>query len=111
VGTLERRLQEGEITLVCVDPQFGERVRALRGSLLRDRVRVVLADDADALSRLDSGERVLLTRAAREQLGDVNFRLLVPCDPAFSHDASREMSRLLVLLNLEAERRVRAGGL
>ncbi|MBW3628238.1 MAG: GAF domain-containing protein [Gemmatimonadetes bacterium] len=110
VATVDRRIQDGEIILVCVDPRFGERVRALRESLVRDRVRVVLAGDAEALAQLDPAEPVLLTRAAREQIGEVNFRLLVPRYPAFSHEASREVSRLLVQLNLEAERRVRAAG-
>ena len=54
---VEERLRQRELTVVCVDARFGERVRAMRGGRYASRVRVVLADDAAALATLDPPSR------------------------------------------------------
>lgn len=78
VAFVQRRLRSGELTVVCAEPAFGERVRSIAGREVVGRVRVVLADDARGVAALDAAEPVLLTRAARERLGDVRLPLLVP---------------------------------
>lgn len=94
------RLERHPLTVVCVDPRFGARVCSLRAGVYRDRIRIVLADDEEAVETLDRDEPVFLTRAARERLGSVPFRLLVPHSPAFDVAFARDLSRVLIGLNL-----------
>ncbi|CAN5237661.1 hypothetical protein BH20GEM2_BH20GEM2_13040 [soil metagenome] len=104
VAAAERRLRRGPLTVVCVDPQFGERARAIRDGAYRDRIRVVLADDARALALLDRSEEVVLTQAARARLGDdAELPLLVPLSPSISPESARELAEAIIRLNLEAE--------
>ncbi|MBA2245931.1 MAG: PAS domain-containing protein [Gemmatimonadetes bacterium] len=104
VAAVERRLREGELTVVCVDPGFGERVLDICGERHRERVRIVLADDAESVATLDPVEPVLLTRAALQRLGSVKLRLLVPFSPSFSPLSARALAEVLVRLNLEMAR-------
>jgi hypothetical protein len=99
-----RRLRQRELTVVCVDARFGERVRAMRGGRYASRVRVVLADDAEALAVLDPAEPVLLTRAAHERLEGIELRPLVPLSTFISPACARALTELLVPLNVEARR-------
>jgi DNA-binding transcriptional regulator YhcF (GntR family) len=102
---IRRRLEEGRLTVVAVDPRFGERIRVLYGEGADDdRIRVILADDPGAVAELDPSEPVLLTRAAHERLGEVDLTLLFPHAPSFSPESARELAEVLIRLNQEAER-------
>jgi DNA-binding transcriptional regulator YhcF (GntR family) len=104
VETIERRLCEERLTIVCVDSAFPARLRSLCGGKYRDRIHVVLADDTQGLAEIDRTQPVLLTRAAHEKLGTIDFRLLVPHSPSFSPAFERDLSEVIILLNLEASR-------
>lgn len=99
-AAIRRRLEEGRLTVVAVDPRFGERIRTLYGEGADDdRVRVLLAEDARAVAALDPSEPVLLTRAAHERLGDVDLTLLFPHSPSFSAESARELAEIMIQLN------------
>lgn len=97
-------LRERDLTVVCVDPSYGERMRALQGGAYRERVRVVTVDDDDTLAALDRSEAVLLTPAARQRLGQPDFRLVAPMYPSFSLDFARKVAEALVRINLQGGR-------
>ncbi len=105
VGIIERQLRDGRLTLIAVDPAFGERFRSVYGSAspAGDRIHVVLASDAQAIARLDRLEPVLVTRAARRQLPDLDLPLLLPRYPSISNESAHEITNCLIRLNLEAE--------
>jgi hypothetical protein len=103
VETIQKRLREGPLTVVAVEPAFGDRMRAMYADEAPDRVRVVLADDRAALDGLDHDEPVLLTRAARQVLGpDAELPQLLPHSPTFSPHTARELLGVIIRLNLEA---------
>lgn len=104
VDTVQRRLRESGVTIVAVEAEFGNRMRAMYTDLIEssEQLRVVLADDPEAVSALDPREPVLLTRAARARLGDVRLPLLVPHSPTLSPQTARELLGLLIRLNVEA---------
>jgi PAS domain S-box-containing protein len=104
VRAVEDRLRRGDLTVVCTDARFGERVRTMRGGLYAPRVRVLLADDREALATLDAAEAVLLTRAAYERLDGMELRPLVPLSPFISPASARTLTELLVRRNVEARR-------
>jgi hypothetical protein len=99
---IERRLRAGhDVTVVCVDPRFGDRIRFVYASDEPERVHVVRAADKLAVARLDPSEPVLLTRAARRLLmDDVHLALLAPHSPTLSFESARELSEALIHLNL-----------
>ena len=103
-AAIERHLQRDSLTVVCTDASFGERVRALRGGRYRDLIHIVLADDHEALGRLDPARPVLMTRTAHQRLGGVDLRLLVPLSPFLSAASARLLLETLVRLNIEARR-------
>lgn len=99
---IERRLREGDLMVVCADARFGERIRYVYGGELQDRVQVVLASDAWAVAHLNPSEPVLLTRAARRRLlDDVDLPLIVPHSPTLSFESARELSEVIIRLNLD----------
>ena len=102
-SVIERRLRAGRLTLIAVDPEFGERFRSIHGPMSTDpnAIRVVLASDASAIARLDRLEPVLATRAARRQLADLDLPLLLPRYPSISAESGREITNCLIRLNLE----------
>lgn len=104
VDAVERYLQDGQLTVICTDRTFADRVLALRGGIYKDRIRIVLADDAEAIAALDRSEPVFLTLAAHQQLGPVDLRLLVPHSRSFSPAFERNLSEAIIQLNLEASR-------
>lgn len=104
VRVVEEQLRRGDLTVVCTDERFGERMRAMRGGLYAPRLRVVLADDAAAVAALDPAHPVLLTRAAHERLGGTELRPLVPLSPFISPSSARTLTELLVRFNVEARR-------
>lgn len=104
VDAVEHHLRNGQLTVICTDPAFAERVRALRGGMYKDQIRVIFADDAEAIAALDRSEPVFLTLAAHRQLGSVNLRTLVPHSQSFSPAFERNLSEAIIQLNLEALR-------
>jgi hypothetical protein len=103
VETIQKRLREGPLTVVAVEPSFGDRMRAMYADESPDRVRVVLADDHAGLRRLDPDEPVLLTRAARQHLAPgEELPMLLPHSPTFSPHTARELLGVIIRLNLEA---------
>ena len=104
-AAIHRRLDQGQLTAVVVDPRYGERMHAIYDEAAGEasRVRVLLADDAGAMAELDPSEPVLLTRAAHERLGDVDLTLLFPHSPSFSPESARKLAEVLIRLNREAE--------
>jgi DNA-binding transcriptional regulator YhcF (GntR family) len=109
IETVQRQIRNGGVTLVCVDPEFGNRLRAMYADAIDGpgQIRVVLADDAEAVAALDRDEPAMLTLAARERLGD-GFAfppLLLPHSPTFSAHTARELLQLIIRLNLSAAER------
>ncbi|HSU14183.1 winged helix-turn-helix domain-containing protein [Longimicrobium sp.] len=103
VETIQKRLREGPLTVVAVEPSFGDRMRAMYADETPERVRVVLAGDREGLRALDPDEPVLLTRAARQSLGpDDDLPMLLPHSPTFSPHTARELLGVIIRLNLEA---------
>lgn len=103
VTAIERRLSDDMLTVVCVDPAFGDQLRSIRGGEAPDRIRVVLADDAAAIAELDPDGPVLLTRAAKERLGEPKFTPLVPLAPFIAPESARDIAELMIRLHMEAE--------
>lgn len=95
------RLDEGPLTVVCVDPRFGERIRSIAGPERRERVRVVLASDRDALAELGPDQPALVTTAAQARLQGGPSPILQNI-PAFAPDSAAEIAFLLIRLNLES---------
>jgi hypothetical protein len=102
-ATLERRVREGTLIVVCADPAFGERIRSIYGGADPARVRVVTADDVASMRALDPEEPVLLTLAARRLLGETPLQSLLPHSPTISPQSARELAELLVRLNVAKE--------
>ncbi len=103
VETVQRRIRSGGVTLVCVDPEFGNRLRDMYAEG-DGQIRVCLVDDREALAGLDPDEPVIVTRAARTRLGDDDRLppLLLPHSPTFSAHTARELLQLIIRLNLAA---------
>jgi DNA-binding transcriptional regulator YhcF (GntR family) len=95
------RLREGPLTVICVDPRFGDRVRSIAGPEYEDRVRVVLAKDKKAVNALDPDQSVLISTAAMAQVKRHPPPLMTDV-PAFSPESAAELALLLIRLNLEA---------
>lgn len=104
---IRSRLEAGSLTFVVADRRFGERMRTVYGETTGhpDRLHVVMAEDAHALAALDRRQSVILTRAAHEQLGDVDLPLLFPHSPTLSPECERELAEVLVRLNRQGGRR------
>jgi DNA-binding transcriptional regulator YhcF (GntR family) len=104
VETLQRRVAEGPITVIAVEPEFGTRMRAMYSDLMENPqlLRVVLASDAEAIAALDPDEAVVLTRAARSVIGEIGNPLIIPHSPTFSAQTAREILGLIIRLNVEA---------
>lgn len=106
VENIQRRLKEGRITVVAVDPEFGNRMRSMytQDDGDPDRIRVVLADDPRVLHLLDPDEPVVLSRAARLKLGEraEAFPMLVPHSPTISAQSARELLEVIIRLNVQA---------
>ena len=100
---IEGQLEKAGLTLVCTDPAFGEQLRSVYPGRAH-HIRVVLADDADALAELPPTEPVLLTRAARAQLGEIGLPMLLPHASSLAPESARELAELMIRLNMEAKR-------
>lgn len=109
IETVQRQIRNGGVTLVCVDPEFGNRLRAMYADATDgpEQIRVVAVDDAEAIAALNRDEPAMLTLAARERLAE-NFDfppLLLPHSPTFSAHTARELLQLIIRLNLSAAER------
>ena len=101
-GIIERRVRVEGLTAIVADPRYGERFRALYGRTDgAGGLRVVLADDAPTIAMLDRFEPVLVTRAARRLLPDLELPLLLPRYPSISPESTRVLAEHLIRLNLE----------
>lgn len=101
-GIIERRARAGGLTAIVADPRYGERFRALYGRADgAGGIRVVPAGDAPAIAMLDRFEPVLVTRAARRLLPDLDLPLLLPRYPSISPESTRALAEHLIRLNLE----------
>lgn len=103
VSAIEQHLEEGGLTVICVDPEFGEQVRTLYGGDSPDRIRIITADDERSLASLDPEGPVLLTRAARERLGEAVPTSIAPLAPFISPESARQIAELMIRLHLAAE--------
>ena len=105
VSGLDRRLAREGLTVVCVDPAFGDQLRsvAVQGGTNPERIRVVLVDDTQAIAELDPLTPVLLTLAAKERLGDTALTPLLPLTPFISPESARQLSELMIRLHMVAE--------
>jgi DNA-binding transcriptional regulator YhcF (GntR family) len=110
--TIETHLRRGPLTVICVDPEFGKRVRFVYSDQHPDQIRVVLAEDRWAVRQLAPAEPVLLTRAARRQLldvvDDIAFKTVVPHSPTLSYTSAQEIAEIIVRLNINAAHTVSA---
>lgn len=102
VRALERRVATGEMTVICLDPRFLERVRLVVGGEHAERIRGVLASDTETIRRLDPRVPVLISHAARARLGDAAPPTMLPGAPALSRESAGELAEVLVRYNLEA---------
>lgn len=100
VRAAEDRLRLGALTAVVTDARYGERLRALAGG---ERLRVILADDEEAVAALDPAEPVLMTRAAQQRVRRP-LRLLAPVSPAFSISRAQDLAAVLISGNMRAHR-------
>ena len=100
---IERRLQSGHpLTVVVVDPAFGERLRALYGRAGGPHlIHPVLAGDREAIQHLDPTEPALVTRAARRALPDLDVPLLLPRFPSISLESTRELVGAIIRANAD----------
>ena len=108
VETIQRHIRERTLTVIALESTFGDRMRAMYAEEQPERIHTVLADDREAIARLDPDEPVLLTRAARQRLGDdTEIPMLLPHSPTFSPHTARELLGIIIRLNVEASK---AGG-
>ncbi len=101
--TLERRLRNGRVNAVIADVRFAERMRSAYGGIYKEQLRIVLADDSEAVAALDPFQPVILTDAAHRRLGNMSRSELVPHSPCISAESAQTVAELLIRLNLEAE--------
>jgi DNA-binding transcriptional regulator YhcF (GntR family) len=91
-------------TLVCVCPRFGDRIRLHYQHMgVPDRLRVVLADDDDAVASLDRRQPVLISRAAQKRLGSSGLQPVAPHYPSLSPESAEQIIGLLVRANARTE--------
>ena len=100
---IERRVAGAGLTAIVADPKYAERFMNLYGS--RGPIRIVYAQDRSAIALLSRSEPVLVTRAARRMLPDLDLPLLVPLYPSISAESARELAELIIRLNLRQEKR------
>ena len=94
---IDRRLREGPVTAVVVDPKF-----AARGSAYfsvtrhKERIRYVLVDRVEEEGIDPSAPEVLVTRAARRVLGMEDYHLLPPPLRVISPSSARSLYETIV---------------
>lgn len=98
---IERQLREGELTVVCNDVRFGERIRRVYARDSPALVHVVSTNNKQAIKRLNPNVPVLLTRAAHKTLAGTTLTMLVPHSPTLSLESARELFEVIIRLNLD----------
>lgn len=102
---IRRHLQHAPLTLVCVDPGLGDRLKSVVPVEYAGRVRVILTHDRSALDRLDpKREPLLVSTAARARLRR-DLPSILHDLPALSNESAADLSHLLIRFNLEAEQK------
>jgi DNA-binding transcriptional regulator YhcF (GntR family) len=102
VEQISKYLREEEsVTIVCVDPEFGDRIRLQYRDHIRNdgQLRVVLWSDEEQLKTVDRSRPVLVTRAAHKRLGGGLVKRVGPYYPSVSPDSAHEIIRCLIGLN------------
>ncbi|CAA9300635.1 MAG: hypothetical protein AVDCRST_MAG68-373 [uncultured Gemmatimonadetes bacterium] len=98
---VDRVLQGPSVTVVYVDPRYEDRARLfLAVTPYLDRIRFVPLDRLGDLPLDLARPDVLLTRAARRQLGMDDFHLVPPPPPVVSSESARELFGAIVRLAL-----------
>lgn len=113
VESVARRLDHEDLVVVAAEAEFGERIRAMYAGRVRDpdRIRVLLAGrDREAVRRLDPTRTILLTRAARARLPGVPLPPFLAHSPTLSPATARELSQVIIRLNMRADGRAGEGG-
>jgi DNA-binding transcriptional regulator YhcF (GntR family) len=103
VDAVQRHLRAQPLTVIAVDPVFGDRIRAMYDEMLSgpDQIRVILAHESDRIGQLGPDEPVIFTRAARERIGDLPNPMLVPHSPTLSPQSARELLEVLIRFNVD----------
>lgn len=104
VRALEKRLALGDLTVICVDPRFLERIRLVIGGEHGYRIRGVLVHDEEAIGRLDRNEPVLVSDSARKRRPGLDFPSVIPPGTVLSRESTDELIEMLVRFNVEAMR-------
>jgi DNA-binding transcriptional regulator YhcF (GntR family) len=100
VRQVAERVQEGRLTVACVDPRYLERIRLVVGEEYADRIHGVLASDREAVARISPQEAVLVSRAAHVALGDMDIASPLPMWPVISVESAGEILRRMIRINL-----------
>lgn len=104
IDEVRRALEEREVTVICVDPRFLERLRLVVGGAYADRIRGLLVAERGDIARLDPRWPVLVSRAARLRLRGVELPppALSIDRPVVSPRSAGDLIELIVRANLEA---------
>lgn len=99
---VDQLLEEGKLTLVVADPAFGDRIQAAYREQGRTipATALIIARERERISALPTTRPVLITRAARRVLGDVQVGHLVAEAPTLSVDTIRQMAEVIIMRNL-----------
>jgi DNA-binding transcriptional regulator YhcF (GntR family) len=95
------RLREGPLTVVCIDPRFGARMKSVAGPEYEDRIQVVLATDKKGIKELDPDQPMFISTAAQAQIDRPPSSIIMKDVPAFSPESAAELALLLIRLNIE----------
>lgn len=101
---IEQHLRGERLTLICIDAELGDRLKAVLPPDSAERIRVVLTRDRSALDQLDPNDPLLVSTAARARLRRPLPSILQDL-PALSPESAAELSHLLIRLNLEGASR------
>ena len=101
-NAIESQIREGRLTVIAVDPRFADRMRLSYAGKAPDRVRFIAATDAQAIRNLDPEQPILLTRAARQKLGDAPAPMIFPHSPTMSPETAQALAATLVRCNAES---------
>jgi DNA-binding transcriptional regulator YhcF (GntR family) len=104
VSVIEQHLESDDLVLLCADEAYGERFRSTLRSASQNaaRLRVVPAQDSEAVASIDRSRPVVATHAALERVGRSGWNLLVPPYPTISDASAGEISHLLIRHNMSA---------
>lgn len=96
---IRRLLREGEVTVVAVDPVYGQRARAYLGKDDAARLTVILVGGTQDLPAPSDADRILWTRAARKHKKLGGSHLLSRPIPFIAPTSARAIADVMVRLN------------